>query len=146
MRRMTTRMGIPSVVCGRAVSESGRATRVAAHINAQIQQVERTRIALLARLAEIELAGGEHGEQQVGEMEHGRAKDLLGDVKGPDQDRSLRPFAPAFVDQRQQGQRAQGGLDEQREGAQELTLTVVRRVGRVHRVEGDRCSTPTIGR
>jgi hypothetical protein len=41
-----------------------------------------------------------------------RTKDLLGDIEAPNLERSLRPFPPAFIDEREQSQSTERALDK----------------------------------
>lgn len=108
-------------------------------INGQIQQIERARIWLIALFLSaaldglgcrfgnclLELAGREHAHEEVGEMEKHGTHDLFGSVERPYLDRSLRPFAPALVDEREESKATERGLHENCERTEELTFACV---------------------
>lgn len=111
------------------------------HIDAQVQQVERTWIrdklvlggpaheapdrvggGRCARGAGLELdvdaATGEDGHEDVDDMDEHGADNLLGDVEEPDLNGPLGPLPPALIHQGQQSQGAQRHLHNQGEGPQ----------------------------
>lgn len=51
-------------------------------------------------------------------------ENLFTDIKEPDFERTLGSFAPAFVDEREEGAEAERALDEDCEGAEEFALAL----------------------
>ena len=67
------------------------------YIDAQVQDVEGTRVGFVVA-GDLQLTGREHGHEQIGQVQHGRAEDLLRDIKGPHFQGPLRAFPPPLVD------------------------------------------------
>lgn len=107
------------------------------HINSEIQQVKRTRIRLSTTMPVFErvcseLLGGvmEDVKGAAGELRHGEisevekegSDDLFGNVEDPDLEGTTGSLAPALEDQGEQGEQAEGGLDDEGKGAEETAF------------------------